>query len=237
MARRWGSAIVVASIVAFGVGGGVYLWKESQTETAQSGDVVSDASADARASSKKKSGKKGNRGGKPGGKSRGGGGGKPRSSGGGGGGNVAGGGGGGGGPVFDPVPGNDPGGSGTDDDDTDDDPAPAPFHPPFTGRGPAGPTYESAIASNKQEVTIGSQSGPDLTNAQLSGPMRNGAFVGECGAPDAMKVTVKVAIKNGRPVGVSVYAPDPDIAGCIDRYVRTFSWPSNPKMDSFTTTY
>jgi hypothetical protein len=67
--------------------------------------------------------------------------------------------------------------------------------------------------------------------------MRNGAFVGECGAPDAMKVTVKVAIKMGRPVGVSVYASDPDVAGCIDRYVRTFSWPSNPKMDSFTTTY
>jgi hypothetical protein len=69
--------------------------------------------------------------------------------------------------------------------------------------------------------------------------MRNGAFVGECGAPDGMKATVKVAIKMGRPVGVSVYTSpsDPDVAGCIDRYVRTFSWPSNAKMDLFTTTY
>jgi hypothetical protein len=54
-----------------------------------------------------------------------------------------------------------------------------------------------------------------------------------------MKVTVKVAIKLGRAAGVSVSTnpSDPDIAGCIDRYVRTFSWPSNGKMDSFTTTY
>ncbi|HSO33224.1 MAG TPA: hypothetical protein VLT33_11910, partial [Labilithrix sp.] len=80
---------------------------------------------------------------------------------------------------------------------------------------------------------------PDLTDAQLSGPMRSGAFVGECGAPDRMKVTVKVAVKLGRPAGVSISTspPDPDVAGCIDRYVRTFSWPSSSKMDSFTTTY
>jgi hypothetical protein len=38
-------------------------------------------------------------------------------------------------------------------------------------------------------------------------------------------------------VSVSTSPPDPDIAGCIDRYVRTFTWPSSAKMDSFTTTY
>ena len=240
MGRRWGSAMVVVAIVAFGVGGGVYLWKEEQTDSAGRSEVVGDASPSARAGGKNKSGKKGARGGAPrtgGKKARSGAGGKPRS-----GGNGGGGGGGGGPSVNDPtpnplgVPGSDPG-AGTDDDDDDDDPAPVAMRPPFTGRGPAGPTYEAAISSNKQEVTIGSQGGPDLTNAQLSGPMRNGTFASECGAPDNMKVTVKVAIKMGRPVGVSVYAPDPDVAGCIDRYVRTFSWPSNPKMDSFTTTY
>ena len=48
-----------------------------------------------------------------------------------------------------------------------------------------------------------------------------------------------VAIKMGRPAGVNVSTrpPDPDVAGCIDRYVRTFSWPPHPKMDSFKTTY
>ena len=215
--RRWGTTVAVALMVAFGVGGAAYIWKQVETDRDLApDDFVLDASADARASGKKKPGKKGARSGKPRG-----GGGTPRRSGGGG----------GGGGNADP-------GAGTDDD-TDDDPGPVAFRPPFTGRGPAGPTYEAAIASNKQEITIGSKGSADLSDMQLTGPMRNAAFVGECGAPDSMKVTVKVAIKMGRPVGVSVYTspPDPDVAGCIDRYVRTFSWPSSAKMDSFTTTY
>jgi hypothetical protein len=206
--RRWGTAVVVASLLAVG-GAAAYLVKQSQTDTDEAvgdGGPIPDASSDARPA-KKKPGKKGQRGG----------GGKPRSGGGGGAGGGA----------------ND--GTG---DDTNDDPGGVAVRP-FTGRGPAGPTYEAAIASNKQEVAIGTRDGPDLTDAQLAGPMRNGAFVGECGAPDSMKVTVKVAIKMGRPAGVSVFTSpsDPDVAGCIDRYVRTFSWPTNPKMDSFTTTY
>lgn len=123
--------------------------------------------------------------------------------------------------------------------EAEDDDVAEVFQPPFRGRGPAGPTYEAAIASNKREIAIGRKAEPDLTDDQLSRPMHSGAFVGECGAPDRMKVTVKVAIRRGRAAGVSVSTspPDPDIAGCIDRYVRTFSWPSSGKMDSFTTTY
>ena len=102
-----------------------------------------------------------------------------------------------------------------------------------------GMSYEQALASNKEEITIGAKSGPDLTDAQLAAPMRNAAFISGCGAPDSMKVTVKVAVKNGRAVGVSVYTnpPNPTVAACIDRHVRGLSWPANPKMDSFTTTY
>ena len=231
--RGWATAVVVALVLVFAGGGGAYLWKEWKTDTDESegnGDPIADASADARAGrGKKKPGKKGGQRGKPRG-----GGGRVATGGRGGAGAGAGAGGGSGAGVG----GN---GSSSDDDGEGDDPnaGTIPFRPPFTGRGPAGPTYEAAIASNKQEIAIGTQSGPDLTDAQLSRPMRDGAFVGECGAPDSMKVTVKVAIKTGRAAGVSVStAPsDPDVAGCIDRYVRTFSWPSNPKMDSFTTTY
>jgi hypothetical protein len=102
-----------------------------------------------------------------------------------------------------------------------------------------GMSYEQALASNNQEITIGAKSGPDLTDAQLAAPMRNAAFISGCGAPNSMKVTVKVAVKNGRAVGVSVYTnpPNPTVAACIDRHVRGLSWPANPKMDSFTTTY
>lgn len=104
---------------------------------------------------------------------------------------------------------------------------------------PGGRSYEAALASNNQEINMGAKGGPDLTDGQLAGPMRNAAFISGCGAPNDMKVTVKVAIQNGRAVGVSVYSTPPNAAvqSCVDRHVRGLSWPSNPKMDSFTTTY
>lgn len=103
-----------------------------------------------------------------------------------------------------------------------------------------GMSYEAAIAANNQEINMGgAKGGPDLSDAQLAGPMRNAAFISGCGAPDNMKVTVRVAVKMGRAVGVSVYTnpPNPQVAGCVDRHVRGLGWPANPKMDSFTTTY
>ena len=101
-------------------------------------------------------------------------------------------------------------------------------------------SYEAAIAANNQDISIGGNNGgPDLTNAQLSAPMRNAAFISGCGAPDDMKVTVKVAIKNGRAVGVSVYTnpANASVSSCVDKHVRAIGWPSSGKMDSFTTTY
>jgi eukaryotic-like serine/threonine-protein kinase len=107
------------------------------------------------------------------------------------------------------------------------------------GGGRSGMSYEAALASNNQEITMGAKSGPDLTDAQLHGPMRSASFISGCGAPNSMKVTVKVAVRGGRAVGVSVYTnpPDPGVSSCVDRHVRGLSWPSNAKMDSFTTTY
>jgi hypothetical protein len=228
---RWGTALVVAVALAAGGGGTIYLVKQWDKESRDArDDHAADASADAsvaRGKGKGKGGKKGARGGKP----RAGGGRGGVSGAGGPAGTGAGshaGSGDNGGAV-------DNGGDDSDEETATEERKP----PPFRGRGPAGPTYEAAIASNNREITMGQQGAADLTDAQLSAPMRSGAFVGECGAPDAMKVTVQVAIKMGRPVGVSVSTSpsDPDVAGCIDRYVRTFSWPSSPKMDSFRTTY
>jgi hypothetical protein len=107
------------------------------------------------------------------------------------------------------------------------------------GNFPAGMSYEAALNSNNEQITMGQNSGPDLTNAQLSAPLKNGAFIGACGAPDSMKVTVKVAVKMGRAVGVSVYTnpPSPGVSSCVDRHVRGLGWPANPKMDFVTTTY
>lgn len=103
-----------------------------------------------------------------------------------------------------------------------------------------GMSYEAALAANNQEINMGGgKGGPDLSDAQLGAPMRNAAFISGCGAPDNMKVTVKVAVKGGRAVGVSVYTnpPNPAVSGCVDRHVRGLSWPPNAKMDSFTTAY
>lgn len=103
-----------------------------------------------------------------------------------------------------------------------------------------GMSYEAALNSNNQEISMGgAKGGPDLTDAQLSAPMRNAAFISGCGAPDSMKVTVKVAVKNGRAVGVSVYTnpSNQGVTACVDRHVRGLGWPPNSKMDFFTTTY
>jgi hypothetical protein len=104
----------------------------------------------------------------------------------------------------------------------------------------SGMSYEQALASNNQEINMGgAKAGPDLTDAQLSAPMRNAAFISGCGAPNDMKVTVRVAVKNGRAYGVTVATnpPNQTVAACVDRHVRGLGWPPNPKMDSFTTTY
>ena len=103
-----------------------------------------------------------------------------------------------------------------------------------------GMSYEAALGANNQEISMGGpQGGPDLSNAQLSAPMRNATFISGCGAPDDMKVTVRVAVKMGRAVGVTVITnpPNPGVAACIDRHVRGLGWPAHPKMDFITTSY
>ena len=114
--RRCGTAVVVASVIAFGGFGAAYLWKELQTDRGEASDgaLVADASVDARvARGKPKPGKKGARGGKP----RGGGG--RISSGPGGGGGTGGGG----------------GNVGADDNGGADEAPTPPPPPPFRGRG------------------------------------------------------------------------------------------------------
>ena len=103
-----------------------------------------------------------------------------------------------------------------------------------------GQSYEAVLNGNNETITMGQGSdAPDLTNAQLSAPLRHASFVTSCGAPDDMKVTVRVAVKMGRPVGVTVSA-SPHSAGvvaCIDRSVRGLQWAVSPKTDFVTTTY
>jgi hypothetical protein len=105
--------------------------------------------------------------------------------------------------------------------------------------GPSGMSYEAAIAGNNHQLAPGTKDVPDLTDAELAGPMREGTFLDACGVPSSMQVTVKVAIRNGHAVGVSVHTvpPNREMGWCVERRVRGIQWPSNAKMDSFVTTY
>lgn len=98
--------------------------------------------------------------------------------------------------------------------------------------GPSGLSYDEAMAKfGGQDISIGGPAaGPDLTNDQLQGPInqRMPGILSQCGAGS---VTVRIAIKNGRAIGVSVSPPN----GCVDQGVRGIGWPSNAKTDSLTT--
>lgn len=115
------------------------------------------------------------------------------------------------------------------------------FVPRSDAADPSRPSYEEMLAraqGNGSGITMGS----DLTDAQLSAPMRNATFISGCGAPDSMKVTIKVAVHHGRAVGVSVYTTaanlgDDEVTRCVDTHVRSLRWPDKPEMDSFVTTY
>ncbi len=102
-----------------------------------------------------------------------------------------------------------------------------------------GMSYEAVLAGNNESVTMGESTGPDLTNAQLAAPLRHAQFVVSCGAPDDMKVQVRVAVRMGVPVGVTVSTTpgSPGVAACIDRSVRGIRWPANPKTDFVTINY
>ncbi len=118
----------------------------------------------------------------------------------------------------------------------------APAHPgssPPPPTGPSGMSYETAIAGNNLQLAPGTRDVPDLTDAELAGPMRDGTFLDACGVPNSTHVTVKVAIRNGHAVGVTVHTnpANREMGWCVERRVRALSWPSNAKMDSFVTSY
>jgi len=83
------------------------------------------------------------------------------------------------------------------------------------------------------------KSAPELSDKDLSGPMASGQAVNDCGAPDDMKLVVKVAVVDGRAAGVTVLTnpPSPEIASCIDKAVRAMTWPASAKRFAFTTAY
>ncbi len=111
------------------------------------------------------------------------------------------------------------------------------------GGGPGvsagGASFDDILNNNNQQINIGASQTPDLTNAQLAAPLRSAAFISGCGAPDDMHVTVRVAVKNGGAVGVTVTTSpnSPGVAGCVAGHVRGLRWPVSEKADFVTVNY
>lgn len=98
-------------------------------------------------------------------------------------------------------------------------------------------SYEDALAEPEDMGALRGEK--ELSNTELSAPMQSGAFLATCNAPDAMKVTVKVAVRDGRVMGVTVVT-DPDdtqVAECVDKAVREIPFPQSKRRDSIITTY
>jgi hypothetical protein len=95
----------------------------------------------------------------------------------------------------------------------------------------AGPEVDAAEMPHRQSAP--------LSNTQLGAPLVHGTFLGECGAPDAMHVTLKVNVKFGRATSVDVKTTPPDttIAACIERAVRDKQWDVSPHPGKVTVTY
>lgn len=97
----------------------------------------------------------------------------------------------------------------------------------------AGKSCEKAIDDNPQTVEMGKKGTPDLTDNQLGGPIRSSAFFQHCGLADSASAEICVAVKKGKPLGVSVkVAPNNNkVAACIDKATRKLTWPSSEKLD------
>jgi hypothetical protein len=63
--------------------------------------------------------------------------------------------------------------------------------------------------------------------------MRSSAFFNQCNLPESSNADLCVAVKKGKPVGVSVGVTPKNnkVAACIDRATRKLQFPSSEKLD------
>lgn len=97
----------------------------------------------------------------------------------------------------------------------------------------AGKSCEKAMDENPQEVVMGKKGAPDLTNEQLGRPMQSSAFMQSCGLADSANADICVAVKKGKPLGVSVKVSPQNnkVAACIDKATRKLAFPQSDKLD------
>jgi hypothetical protein len=97
-----------------------------------------------------------------------------------------------------------------------------------------GKSCEKAQDENPQTIDMGKKGGgPDLTNSQLGAPLSSGGFMAGCGLPSSANADICVAVKQGKPLGVSVKVSPRNnrVAACIDRATRRVRFPASDKLD------
>ncbi len=103
-----------------------------------------------------------------------------------------------------------------------------------------GKSCEKAQDENPQVVSFDKKAGSkDLTRDELGAPIKASNVAVACGLPDNMKAHICALVKGGRALGVSVNI-DPKnnkVAACIDKKVRSLSYPSSDKADTLKFDY
>ena len=98
-----------------------------------------------------------------------------------------------------------------------------------------GKSCERAMDENNQtlDMTKKGSASADLTNAQLGAPLNSGQFMSGCGLAGSANADICVAVKQGKPLGVSVKVTPKNnqTAACIDRATRKVHFPASDKLD------
>jgi hypothetical protein len=100
------------------------------------------------------------------------------------------------------------------------------------------PDVDAASGGDGSTKPVRRQAGP-LSSAQLGAPLVNGHWITACGAPDTMKVAVKLDVRQGRAVKVVVTTEptDPVVIGCVERAASDLRWDSSPRTGHVTVRY
>jgi hypothetical protein len=97
-----------------------------------------------------------------------------------------------------------------------------------------GKSCEKAMDDNPQTVDMTKKGGgADLTDSQLGAPLNAGQFMAGCGLAGNANADLCVAVKQGKPLGVSVTVSprNNQVAACIDRAARRVRFPASDKLD------
>lgn len=97
----------------------------------------------------------------------------------------------------------------------------------------AGMSCEKARDANPDTLDMSKKAAPDLTDAELGAPFKDTAFLDKCGLADSAHAKICVAVKGGKPLGVSVGVTPASnrAAACIDKAVRKMHFPASEKLD------